>query len=164
MASRYRDYLRNDYTLPTWRKAYQEVFDVCEQVYRNNEYLLRKNNITKYQQRKEWMDIWGLQISPFRESRIRNGRIKNVSIYTLEFVALYWGVRLSELISRDYYGEQAMRIVNGEQGNEPIVSDSRSFRRQSLAQRKAKAKPDPYTGVEKDTTTGKEVKDSDWIE
>ena len=139
MASRFRNYIRNEHTLTTWTRAYQEVWEIMERLYRNNEYLLSKYGRSKQQQRQELLDNLGIHISRERENRIRGGYVKNISVYTLSFIAFYWSISLGELISRDYWAEQEMRIREGGFDGQ-VVKDT--WRVHSKWERKAKAIPD----------------------
>lgn len=75
----------------------------CEQVYKNNEYLLRFYKRTKTAQRKELREH-GIIVTTNAETNIRKGRYPPTIRY-LNYFAWYWSIPLWDMMMRDYETE-----------------------------------------------------------
>jgi hypothetical protein len=76
-----------------------------KQVLKNNSFLLRKNNQFQTEQIKRLRDQ-GIRVSASGISKYKNGVYKTCSLAYLQIFAMYWKVKLPEMMGKDFESER----------------------------------------------------------
>lgn len=93
-------------TTYNWESAfYKQTLEanciILKTLFRNNNYLLKKNGITLYRQIKD-LNEKGLSLDYGNIHRLKNGKVNVASLSYINFFCLYWGKSLVEMLSVDF--------------------------------------------------------------
>lgn len=108
----YRKYTY-DFNNEDFNRIKEKNIKVLMFFFKNNSYLLKKNNLIFFRQIKE-LKAKGLTVDYGNISKLRDGKRFSSSLTYLNFFCDYWGLELKDMISIDLE-EYDKRLENGKE-------------------------------------------------